>query len=319
LDHTCEIHDGYLSPALPILYSIICFLGLVSNTVSIFVVFLRKHSDSSMTVYMGHLAMADFLLVLCLPLRVYYHNSEGPFFLCKLLGIFFYMNMYASIFFLSLISLDRYLKIIKPVWVMKIHRVKWSHRASFSVWVTLFLCMSLLFFGNKKQRPCDSICFHFHHKDLMSGVANLSAVALFVVIFLVFICFYTRITTKLRNMSLGNQDTKSQRRKSRLIQKTFVVPVIFTVCFLPYHLVRVPYVLAQMDVIPALDSKQMLHVLNEITLVLSALNSCLDPIIYYFLSCTFRKTILCAVHGQFKNLYAVNHRRISINPSITEI
>ncbi|KAJ7996562.1 hypothetical protein DPEC_G00238320 [Dallia pectoralis] len=316
---TCDIHDGYLSPALAVLYSVICFFGLVSNVVTVFVFVLRKRSDSSMAVYMRHLAMADFLLVLCLPLRVHYHNKEGPFFLCKVVGVFFYINMYASIFFLSLISLDRYLKIIKPLWVMKIHRVRWSHRASFSIWIVLVLFMATFFITNDQRRDCDKICFHFHHRDLVGGVANISVVALFGVIFLLFVCFYVRITTKLRNMSLGNQNDKSKRRKSRVIRKTFVVPVIFTVCFLPYHLVRVPYVLAQMDVIVDLDSKQMLHTLNELTLILSAFNSCLDPVIYYFLSSTFRRAILCALHGQFKTLYAVSHRHNSINPSITEM
>ncbi|XP_064827932.1 G protein-coupled receptor 34 like [Oncorhynchus masou masou] len=315
----CEVHDSILSPALPILYSIICFFGLVSNIMTIFVFFLRKHSDSSMAVYMNHLAMADFLLVMCLPLRVYYHNSPGPFYLCKVLGIFFYVNMYASILFLSLISLDRYLKIIKPVWVLRIHKVRWSHRASFSVWAGLVLAMSLFSLRKDKERPCDRICFHFHHKGLLGGMANLTVVAFFYAIFLLFISFYARITTKLRNMSLGNRDPKAQQRKRRVILKTFVVPVIFTLCFLPYHLVRVPYVLAQMDVIQALGSKQILHILNELTLLLSALNSCLDPIIYYLMSCTYRRTILFALQGQFKTMYAVNRRRISINQSITEI
>ncbi|XP_035637358.1 P2Y purinoceptor 14-like [Oncorhynchus keta] len=319
----CEIHDGILSPALPILYSIICFFGLISNTMTIFVFFLKKHSDSSMAVYLRHLAIADFLLVLCLPMRVYYHNSQGPFYICKVLGIFFYVNMYASILFLSLISLDRYLKIIKPVWVLRIHRVRWSHRASFSVWASLILGMSLFFLRNDRQQPCDKICFHFHHKGLLGGLVNLTMVAFFCATFILFLCFYASITTKVRTMSLGNLDPKAQRKKSSVVRKTFVVPVIFTLCFLPYHLVRVPYVLAQMDLIQALDSKQILHILNELTLLLSSINSCLDPIIYYFLSCTYRRTILCALQGQFKTMYAVNSRRnsrrISINQSFTEI
>ncbi|XP_045080419.1 probable G-protein coupled receptor 34 [Coregonus clupeaformis] len=313
----CEIHDGFLSPALPILNLIIFFFGLVSNTMTIFVFFLRKHSDSSMAVYMRHLAIADFLLVLCLPLRVYYHNSQSPFYLCKVLGIFFYVNMYASILFLSLISLDRYLKIIKPVWVLRFHWVRWSHRASFLVCEGLILGMSLFFL--RKTGSADRICFHFHHKGLLGGVANLTVVAFFCATFLLFLCFYARITTKLRTMSLGNRDPKAQRRKSRVVWKTFVVPVIFTLCFLPYHLVRVTYVLAKMDLIQALDSKKILHILNELTLLLSALNSCLDPIIYYFLSCTYRRTILCALQGQLKTMYAVNCRCISINQPITEI
>ena len=301
------------SDLLPVSYSIICLIGLLNNTMTILVFFFRKHPGSSMTVYMRHLGLADFLLVLCLPLRVYYHNTEGPSLLCKTAGVFFYLNMYASILFLSLISLDRYLKILKPVWVRSMHTEAWSRRASCCVWAAPVIVMSLFFLGNSSQRPCERICFHFHHKGLVGGVVNLTAVAFFVVAFLLLVCFYGQIAVKLRTMSLGCQGARAQRKKSRLILKTSAVPFIFTLCFLPYHVVRVPYVLAQMGVVGEVSSKQTLHVLNELTLLLSALNSCLDPVLYYLLSSTYRRATLCALQGKFRNIYTVSSKNNSVS------
>ncbi|KAI4882490.1 hypothetical protein NFI96_003134 [Prochilodus magdalenae] len=295
---TCEIQDNLPWLLLPISYSVICCIGLVSNTISMFV-FVRRHADTSMAVYMRHLTLADSLLVLCLPLRIYYHNHEGPFYLCKAVGVFFYINMYASISFLSLISLDRYLKINKPVWVFRIQKVRWSRIASNIIWVSLILGSVLFFVGKKDDQPCDKICFHFHNKGTLAGGINLAVVGLFGILILLFIIFYVKIALKLRTMDMGNCDPKAQSRKKHLILKTYLVPAIFTLCFLPYHLVRTPYVLAQMNVISELGSKQMLHSWNEITLLLSTLNSCLDPIIYYFLSSTYRKTIICAIKGDY--------------------
>ncbi|KAI5096906.1 G protein-coupled receptor 34 like [Silurus meridionalis] len=316
---TCEIQDGVLSLYLPISYAIICCFGLLSNTISVFVFFIRRHEDSSTAVYMRHLTLADSLLVLCLPLRVFYHYKQGPYFLCKLVGVFFYINMYASISFLSLISLDRYLKIIKPVWVFRVQKVLWSRIACYIIWAALFVVTTLFFVNNKHNNPCDKICFHFHKKGLLPGSINLAVVVLFGGLCLVFIVSYVKIALKLRTVEMGKGDPNGENRKKHLILKTFLVPVIFTLCFLPYHLVRVPYVLAQMDVIKEVENKQMLHTWNENTLLLSALNSCLDPIIYYFLSSIYRKTILCAIQGKFKTMYDLNRRRISINRSITEI
>ncbi len=318
-NESCQIHDGILWPFLPIGYILICCIGLLCNTVTLYIFFLQQHTDSSMAVYMRHLALADTLLVMCLPLRVYYHNKEGPFYLCKVVGIFFYVNMYSSILFLSLISLDRYLKIIKPVWVFRIQKTKWSHTASYIVWVILISGTMPLFSSDSQKHPCDKICFHFHSKGLVSGIINLTTVVLFLVFYVAFLCFYVKITKKLRTMSMGNGDPKAQSRKKRVIIKTFLVPAIFTLCFLPYHAVRIPYVLAQLSVIGDLHSQQLLHLLNESTLLLSALNSCLDPIIYYFLSSAYRKTMLCAIQGKFKNMHYLNRRRISINRSLTEI
>lgn len=317
---SCEIRDGVLSPALQISYSIIFFVGLLSNAMTVFVFYLRQHSQTSMAVYMRHLATSDLLLMLGLPLRIYYHNRQGPFYLCKVVGLFIYVNMYVSILFLCLISLDRYLKIIKPIWVLRIHRVTWSRKASLCVWTCMSLIALVFFLKNNNKDHCKHICFHFHNKSIPGGVANLAGVTLFSVLFLLFLCFYGRIVSKLKTMSLGNGDTRAQqRRKYRLLVKTFAVPLIFTLCFLPYHLVRVPYVLAQMNVIVKESSKQTLHVLNEFSLLLSTLNSCLDPVIYYLLSSTYRRTILCALQGKFKNMYVVNRRHISFNRSLTEL
>ena len=317
-NRSCAIEDGFLTQVLPACYSVIFIVGLLSNAMATSVFFLRSRSDSSISVYMRHMALADLLLVLCLPVRIYYHNRQGPFLLCRLVGIFFYVNIYASILFLSLISLDRYLKIIKPVWVFRVQKVEWSRRVSYTVWV-LLACGTIPFlWGNKRTGPCDDICFHYHQKSRSGGVVNLATVAVFYILSLFFLGFYGQISMKLRSMSLGN-DEQARRRKRRLIVKTFVVPVIFTICFMPYHAVRVPYVLSQMDVIRQLDSKQMLHLLNELALCLSTFNSCLDPIIYFFLSCSFRKTIICMIQGKFKKMYAMQRRRSSFMKSVTEM
>ncbi|XP_051955350.1 probable G-protein coupled receptor 34 [Xyrauchen texanus] len=318
-NESCQIHDGKILSFLSIGYIVICCIGLLCNTVTIYIFFLQRHTDSSMAVYMRHLALADILLVLCLPLRVYYHNKEGPFYLCKVVGVFFYINMYASILFLSLISLDRYLKIIKPVWVFRIQKTRWSQMASYTIWVALISGTSPFLTNNNQKHPCDKFCFHFHSNGTLGGVINLTTVVLFLVFYLAFLCFYVKITNKLRTMSLGNDDPKAQSRKKRVIMKTILVPAIFTLCFLPYHAVRIPYVLAQLDVIGDHQIQQLLHILNESTLLLSSVNSCLDPIVYCLLSTAYRKTILCAIQGKFKSMYALNRRRISINNSLTEI
>ncbi|XDV39256.1 hypothetical protein PO909_008520, partial [Leuciscus waleckii] len=66
LNESCKIHDGILSPFVPIGYIVICCIGLLCNTITLYIFFLRWHTDSSMAVYMRHLALADTLLVLCL-------------------------------------------------------------------------------------------------------------------------------------------------------------------------------------------------------------------------------------------------------------
>ncbi|CAH2314890.1 probable G- coupled receptor 34 [Pelobates cultripes] len=306
--NNCHIHDGVLSAMLPVMYSIVCGISLLSNTLALFVFWANCQKCSSMIIYMRNLAVADLLLSLCLPFRVAYQNNDGPLILCKIVGAFFYLNMYASIMFLSLISLDRYLKIIRPLQQFKIHSVSWSTRATQIVWLINVVCIIPFLIEQKGSEPCNQKCFHFNKKGYVGAVINITAVIVFFVLLLLFVYFYGKISAKLRQASMGKTQPQTKRNRNRAINKSFVVLIIFIVCFVPYHIVRVPYVLAQIEVISSLSWKQTLHITNEIVLCLSTFNSCLDPVIYFFLSDSFRKAVNCTLHWKLK-LIANNHEQ----------
>ncbi|XP_053330034.1 probable G-protein coupled receptor 34 [Spea bombifrons] len=298
--NVCLIHDGVLSDILPVMYSFVCGVSLLSNTLALFVFWANSQRCTSMVIYMRNLAVADLLLSLCLPFRVAYQNNDGPLILCKIIGAFFYLNMYASIMFLSLISFDRYLKIIRPLKQFKIHSVSWSTRATQVIWLINVVSIVPFLFEQKSNEPCSHKCFHFKQKGHLGAAINFSAVIVFFILLLLFVYFYGKISAKLHLAFLGRTQPQTKRNSSRAMKKTFVVLVIFIVCFVPYHVVRVPYILAQIEVISSLPWKQTLHIANELVLCLSTFNSCLDPVIYFFLSDSFRRAIMCTFQGKIK-------------------
>ncbi|XP_056395058.1 probable G-protein coupled receptor 34 isoform X3 [Hyla sarda] len=315
----CDIKDGVLSWLLPVVYSFVCGLSLMSNILALFVFWTNSQRSTSMTVYMRNLAIADLLLALCLPFRIAYQNNNGPLLLCHVIGAFFYLNMYASIMFLSLISMDRYLKITRPLQQYKIHSVQWSSRAAHVVWVINVVCIVPFLFENKGNEPCGQKCFHFKKKGTVSAAINLTAVLAFFVLLFLFVYFYAQISAKLHRASLMKNQPQTKRNSNRAMKKSFVVLIIFIVCFVPYHLVRVPYVLAQINVIPSLSWKQTLHITNELVLCLSTLNSCLDPVIYFFLSDSFKRVVICTVQGKLKLIMNHQERASNGNRSVTEM
>ncbi|XP_051790892.1 G protein-coupled receptor 34 like [Erpetoichthys calabaricus] len=316
----CKIEDGFLSVLLPITYSVIFIVGLVCNIVALWVFSFSQKPRTSIAVYLKNLAIADFLLVLCLPFRIAFQNTPGPHILCKIIGCFFYINMYASILFLSLISLDRYLKIIKPIQVFKIQKVEHSITLTHVVWCVLILFTIPFFFEAKinDNDPCGKKCFHFRQKKVLVGVINLIVVTLFFILCGLFLLFYGNIAKKLKTISLKAEQQHLKKRKYEIIMKTFIVLIIFLVCFLPYHIFRVPYVFSQMDIIKHQSWKQALHFANELVLCLSALNSCLDPLIYFFLSSKYKKTVVSVIKGKFKATFLANQRAPSIVRSVTD-
>ncbi|KAJ1102416.1 hypothetical protein NDU88_007466 [Pleurodeles waltl] len=317
---TCEIHDGFLALLLPVMYALIFCTGLLGNGLALWVFQYRSQRKSSTAVYLWNVAVSDLLLVLCLPLRVAYQNQPGPLLLCNTVGALFYLNMYVSITFLSLISLDRYLKILRPHQQYRMHSIPWSRAVSILVWLFSLICMTPFFFEARKPEPCSEKCFHFRSKGLLAAVINITAVVVFFVLLVLFICSYTEISKKLCRLPPRRTEQPGRSSSATAVTKTLVVLVIFIVSFVPYHTVRLPYVLAQLDIISSVAWKQALHTANEVALCISALNSCMDPVIYFFLSNSFRKAMLCTLQGKFKIIFLKESwSNTSRNRSITDL
>lgn len=115
-----------------------------------------------------------------------------------------------------------------------------------------------------------------------------------VVFWLVFISLvvsYGKIALKLLRTSHERPDLPNVAHYTRTAKKSFFVLFVFTVCFVPYHVVRVFYINTQITETPCYWER-VADTANEVALVLSAFNSCLDPVMYFLLSSSVRKEVL---------------------------
>lgn len=85
--------------------------------------------------------VADLLMTLTVPLRVLSDAGVGSWqlraFHCRYSAVLFYITMYISILLLGLISLDRYLKIVRPFGKCVLQRVQVGQVISAAVWVVM--------------------------------------------------------------------------------------------------------------------------------------------------------------------------------------
>ncbi|CAJ0964869.1 unnamed protein product [Ranitomeya imitator] len=113
----CNNTQEFRHTLYAVTYTIILIPGLLANSVALWLLrgFINKKNKA--IIFMINLALADLLHVLSLPLRIYYYiNHTWPFrtFLCLLCFYLKYLNMYASIMFLTLISVQRYVFTANP-------------------------------------------------------------------------------------------------------------------------------------------------------------------------------------------------------------
>ncbi|XP_057412676.1 C3a anaphylatoxin chemotactic receptor isoform X1 [Balaenoptera acutorostrata] len=144
---------------------ILCFtflLGLPGNGLVLWVAGLKMQRSVS-TVWFLHLTLADFLCCLSLPFSLVHLALQGhwPYgwFLCKLIPSIIVLNMFASVFLLTAISLDRCLLVLKPIWCQNHRNVGTAFTICGCIWVVAFvMCIPVFIYRETFTIDNHSMC-----------------------------------------------------------------------------------------------------------------------------------------------------------------
>lgn len=297
---------------LPWLYLVICIVGLSLNSVAAWI-FFRVPSDSGLVVYLKNMVVADLLMLISFPFRVAAQMDLGGWMMhviiCRYTAVLFYSSMYVGILFMGLISLERYVKIVRHtsppstcttrMGVSSLHllqSVGFARGLALFNWSLLLLCVlpNVVLTSQTATEENARHCMQLKTPLGMQWhrVSTFFSVGLFWVTLLVLIFCYASIASQIyRSYRRVRQDSSEVCRKSN--RSIFSILAVFFICFVPYHICRVPYTLSQMPASNfSRNSRFLLFQFKEGTLFLSALNVCLDPIIYFLMCQTFRESLL---------------------------
>ncbi|XP_067898743.1 P2Y purinoceptor 14-like [Heterodontus francisci] len=295
-DITCQLISKGFTEFTIIAYSLICTVGIILNSLAFWVYFCHIPNSNSIIIYLKNLVVADFLLVLSLPLRIIEKTKVDSRILrkiyCNFATCIFYLNLYSSILFLGYIAATRYLKIVKPLRKYAFQNLKSAKVISIGTWcVLLSLGFSYIFLTGKMspQNSTKTTCFElksdtgsYWHICLHTGGTILFFCVLFGLCF-----FYFQTAKRLDKSPSPNSLKKQAKAKNNIL----ILLAVFLVCFVPYHIVRLPYILSQTNVISGCFWEKTLYHLKESAIVLSTLNACFDPVIYFLFCKAFRSKI----------------------------
>ncbi|XP_073673516.1 P2Y purinoceptor 14-like [Garra rufa] len=284
----CGLTEVSAYPAFIFAYSLVFLISLVLNSITMRAYFCsNQRVQSSVMVYMKNLAAADFCLCLCLPLRIA-HNATYSITIrhiyCSFGATAFYINMYASILFMDIIAINRYLKIVRPLETHALQTVRTARHISIGTWISLFAFTSIyliLFLQTSwnldPKLSCESL--HSHSLRVAYKIIHCVSFVVFVFVLMSLVFLYWKTLQKIRQAELSAQTVSSSNKFNKSKRNMLVLVVVFCVCFVPYHLVRLPYVFR---------SDCTFNILKELTILLSVLNVCFDPIIYFIFCKAFR-------------------------------
>lgn len=125
-----------------VVYTIVFIVGLLGNTLAIYVVVRYTKMKTVTNMYILNLAMADELYILGIPFlgtnSVLSYWPYGDFF-CKVCMTADAMSQFASTFCLTVMSIDRYLAVVHPIRSAKWRKPQVAKIFNGMVWVVSFL------------------------------------------------------------------------------------------------------------------------------------------------------------------------------------
>lgn len=90
--------------------------------------------------------------------------------------------------------------------------------------------------------------------------------------------------------------------KRRVLRMILVHLAIFIICFVPYNSILFLYALVRTQALANCSVERFARTLYPITLCLASLNCCLDPVVYYFTSESFQKSLTMGGKGSCSRL-----------------
>nr|CAA19658.1 EG:121E7.2 [Drosophila melanogaster] len=232
-----------------------------------------------------NLAVSDILFVIfCVPFTATdYVLPEWPFgnVWCKFVQYMIVVTCHCSVYTLVLMSFDRFLAVVHPVTSMSLRTERNA---------TLYLSPWLLTNSSDKNQSVPDLA-QTQQKIFIyafSAFCILFQVSFFLSSYvapLTLICFlYMGMLARLWKSAPGCKPSAESRKGKRRVTRMVVVVVLaFAICWLPIHVILV------LKALNLYGGSHLSVIIQIISHVVAYTNSCINPILYAFLSDNFRK------------------------------
>ncbi|CAO2591557.1 Cysteinyl leukotriene receptor 2 [Lemmus lemmus] len=283
----CTI-ENFKEEFYPIVYLVIFVWGALGNGLSIYVFLQTYKTFTSVNVFMLNLAISDFLFISTLPFRADYYLRESNWIFgdltCRVMSYSLYVNMYTSIYFLTVLSVVRFLATVHPFQQLHVTDVKTAWILCGIIWVFIMASSAMLLKNGSEKKNDTVLCLEMSPRKFKKLLImnHIALVVGFLLPFAILIICYLLIIRVLLKVEIPESGLRASHRKASFT--IIIAMVIFLLCFLPYHALRTLHLVTWKK-----DAcGDALHKATVITLALAATNSCFNPFLYYFAGENFK-------------------------------
>lgn len=319
--------ERFVRIIIPTIFGFICVLGLFGNSLVILVVLADKHMRNTTNVLILSLAVADLLFILfCVPFTATgYALPVWPFgdIGCKVAQYAMYVCAYASVYTLVIMSLDRYLAVVHAIRSMTLRSERNTWFAIAIIWI-IILCGNIPIliqfgekryeFGNENRSACINIADQENERVGKAFFGSFFFFGYVIPLGITMLMYGLMLKRLLYGVVPGgaNQSAESIRAKKRVTRMVVIVVVIFAICWLPIQVILFAQKFQEEQ------ERSASYISFQMAAnCLAYMNSCVNPILYAFLSENFRRSFrkfLCCTESSRR----MEYERTNIRFTVTE-
>ncbi|KAJ3606269.1 hypothetical protein NHX12_025789 [Muraenolepis orangiensis] len=285
----------WLSALQPAYLALVSVVGVVGNGLVLCVFLLQRKPCTVADIYLGNLAAADLVMVSCLPFWAVtiarrYLWLFGQV-MCKLVNAAISMNYLCSVMFLVLVSVDRYLALVKPMSPNRLRRAAWAKRICLAVWLQgLLLSVPVLLFRSVQfveDAGVEACVLNYPH-PAWSVQRNLTVNVLgfALPVLVVSYCSWHIVGALREGRAWRLPGARAETRSTHLV---LGVLAVFLLCWTPHQVVCFLDTLDYFQVTPGCLWGEVLDVSRQLSTYLAYSNSSLNPFLFVIMGKHFRR------------------------------
>ncbi|XP_029774383.1 C-C chemokine receptor type 5-like [Suricata suricatta] len=277
---------------LPPLYSLVFIFGFAGNLLVVLVLINCKRLRSMTDIYLLNLAISDLLFLLTLPFWAHYAADQWVFGnrMCQLLTGVYHIGFFTGIFFIILLTVDRYLAIVHAVFALKARTVLFGVVTSVVTWVLAVLVSvpGIIFSRSQKEGSRFTCSPHFpanqyrFWKNLQA--LKMTLLGLVLPLLVMVVCYSAILKTLFR--------CRNEKKKHKAVKLIFVIMIVYFLFWAPNNIVLLLSTFPDSFGLNNCSSSNRLDQAMQVTETLGMTHCCVNPIIYAFVGEKFRNYLL---------------------------
>ncbi|XP_072271264.1 leukotriene B4 receptor 1-like isoform X2 [Pyxicephalus adspersus] len=264
-------------------------MGFPGNAFVIWSVLTQVKKRTVTCILILHLAIADMGVIITAPIFIHFLSTGTWVFgnaICKICHYIGNLSMYASIFLITFMSVDRFFAVAKPFTSQKVRTKPVVRSIVFIIWIlaSLFsipmpIYRSIETINNRQvcittQGKGDGVRHHMVFQYILESLIG------FFIPFTIILSCYIYIGMRLRSAKF-----QTKHKTSRLV---IMIIITFALFWLPYHVVNMMQVSGELLLSKSLRIASRIARPNATALAF--LSSSINPILYVFAGGNFIRT-----------------------------